>query len=579
MKISIKTFAAIAVITAFALFACADPEIETPSRSISDAYANYNPAQLGGGTTVTFPTITYANGGTSLVINATPAAESDRDLLITFPAQADVLRQSNANMENALQKFLSFNFFTTPDLTGTVGIGEYFSKVEGTAATYTFVSREGLNGRIIRIRLDTIPTSTFVAVFNENYTYGGGYKVNLISNTNSKTPVYGNGYQQIDISTTTTTTLTQKTFVKGGHQGWSITVGDIDKSFNLLPGNQNLPLSATITKVAFPAFTLNATSYLTNVNPAPADPQAKRKELLDEFKDKFSLEKFGPDSKNWVPATEGEIKYFNAAEIAASAATIDGLGSEGYYAVFTPADLTAYRIAVNGAANLETKDAYYGQKQKINVITTTTTGGYFHDKVYSEAGFWYDTVKHDYIHLPPIASTEVTSDGDGLNVVVKLVFTSITPTGGGMGIYLNSDITTETFKKYFKIVGDAGNVSNSATANPGTAGAAGGNGNKGQTANTVTFTGTKAYLVGIKDVKIGTSSDEDTNILNEIVITLDPSYRLQTGAGNVKNFAIGGLHEFQLYKDNNITFSDPANFYTEFEGVKYWNIITSAANF
>jgi len=560
MKITIKTFAAIAALTAFALFSAAlfscEPEVETPSRSIGEAFAQYSPSQIGYGTGVTPVTAASINITGRLISPA--VVETDKDLTITFPKQADVLRESNANMENALKKFLSFHTYTNPT---SPAIGKDHSDVSDTPITYKFISRSaGLNSNTVTIRLDSLPTQNFVAKFNQNFTYGGGYKIDFTGNNYaSSSPIYDDLYKQLNVTGATTVV---GDFVKKGHQGWNIVVGDITAP----PGG-----SSFTTPLAFPlaysVFSLNTNLGGGDYTTLPAE----NRKLLDEFKDKakFELQKW--DGSAWVKDTT-EIRYITAPSTSPSVSTSD------YYVVFTPVDLTAYRIVATNAANLQTNGEYYGQPQKITVRGgDVTRSNFFHNTVAGDAGFFVDTDKHRKLNLSGYivsGGSEVTSDKDGLNVVLTIRFKAIEiGDGGTLGVasipasktWLKQTIDLAEFNKNFKIVGSQGDTPTS-----------GGINNSYDVFDDSSHPLKKGvFFVNITKVETRSSPATTGTDLDELVITLDPSYRYNdvSTASATKAILIGGLDAKWLYNlsDDKITFGGFSSWGTTINGVKYWD--------
>lgn len=554
MKIQIK-FAAVAVITAVALFSCGVPEVETPKRNSKEVYAQYNPAQVGG----TGSKLDYLiNYGLPTIDNddleVSGTTDKQKELTVNFPPEADVLRKStNAEIESELKKFLSFWTFTNP--TGSTTFGRDYSTLgSAEATTYTVVSRvAGVNKTRITIRLATVPTSNLVAKFNDKFTYSGGYKVNL-ANPDAGSPVYGDFYLPIWLNDAPGSgpIAINDTFYSGydlgywghkagGHQNWYSTVYDIyDGTF-----------TAPATQVAVGAF------FIGNIY-SGSDPVfiAEVKKIYEEFIPKIELQKL--DGSKWVKDSTATIKYLDNTD-----PLFPSGGDVGLYAVFTPSDLTAYRVAANGVANLQTSGEYYGQKQKISVGSFSHPATYFHDTVVGQPGWYYDPDKNvtgnfsTYIVGGP-TGFEITSDKNGLNVVLKIRFDPIPADDIFTGIpaaesWLKETIDLATFKKYFKIAGS------NASGITGTG-----------------FDDPNIYFVGIKKVETRSRYTDAAAKRDELVITLDPSYRYNSSGD--KTLFIGGL-DFQLFSDSKVFFGDLSNWKYAIDGVRHWNQVVSGLVF
>jgi len=561
MKITIKTFAAIAALTAVALFSaalfsCGEPEVETPGRG--NVYEQYNPLHIGAGTILSTADLTPSITSSLYINDPSTAVETDKDVTISFPAEADILKKSNSEIGAALKQFLSFHTFTNPN-TSAVGKDHSTVNESATATEYEFVSRLGLNGQDIKIRLKSIPTQNFVAKFNEKYTYAGGYKVNLdtvgVPLEHYNHPIYGNIYLPITVTSYVAITDNPTWNGTAGHQGWALKVNDI--------ADGTLPLAPGVNQVAVQVY--SSTIFTTGLTGGTLlEQEAEYKKLHEEFKSKFELQKW--DGSAWIKDA-AEIKYLDT-----TSPNITGYSAPWLYAVFTPADLTPYRIVAVGVADLTTNSEYYGQKQKIKVSGgAVSPATYFHDTVAGDSGVWIDGNKYlkrkldDTIETTAnkyIADFKVTSDGNGSNVVLTLLFNKIpkeiitppsttTPYPTGDRWLKDTASLSANFTKNVKIMGTK------ASPPPTTI--------RGLWENDKTV-----FFVNIQKVETRTSPATEGTNLDELVIYLDPSYRYNSSGK--KYIIIGGL-DFQLYAgEEKIIFSDPANVDISIGGVKYWDL-------
>lgn len=539
MKMQIK-FAAIAVITAIALFACV-PEVEITGRDAKEVYAQYSPAQLGN-TTVNAPSI--LSPSFTFPLSDAPAA---KELVIRFPVQADVLRKSNSQIEGALKKFLTFHIYTT---SATLKPGDTSALDAAPITDYEFVSRAaGLDTTDITIRLKTVPAKNFVARFNQKYTHSNGYKYDFNTSMASSSPIYGDIFQQIFVTGIGVDNTGVGAFIKSEHRGWVLTVGNIT--------NGALPLAAGATQVPVRVFTDDI--GFGNSGTDPTELATARKALLDELagKAKFEVQKW--DGSNWVKDA-AEIKYLDATT------TPVPPGVDGYYALITPVDLTPYRIAATSAANLVTNNVYFGQKQKVSVQSSVlpTAATYYRNTVAGNPGYWYDNTKRFELDFDDYYDGyEVTSDKNGLNVVLKIWVNPIQAGSYTLGtetltltddVWLKDTIDLAAFKKNFKIVGAnlAPNITNMTSI---------------ETQRTL-------FFVEIKDVKTGSRTTADKR--DELIITLDPSYKYNASStlySSRKNIIIGSL-DSQLYANDKFTFGDHTNWTYAIDGVTYWKFGT-----
>ncbi|MDR2943363.1 MAG: hypothetical protein LBV17_12320 [Treponema sp.] len=516
MKTVNKFITALAVIAVLAALSCV-PEAEITEPNYKEIFAEYN--EQVGGAVVDRPTIS----GTLVIGAATP---DQKELEISFPQDADVLRESNADIDAALKKFLSFHTYTDSLATAF----NTLSVVSPEAIPYKFVKRgAGLNQQVITISFDTIPIAQiFVAKFNENYTCGNGHKVNLdFPNTKSKDAVYGDFY--VEVFTTggsPAPTVPYYGFEHPGPRNWSIYVSGLTGGTFSTPSPQDV---------------LAGGASISFYGGTPAEKEAERKEILSAWVSKFELQKW--DGTAWTKDAGGVFSYRDATTIPT--------GSGTFHLVYTPADKTAYRIAMNGTENLTTEKEYYGMKQKVAVSGSGLMGtaSYYRDVVYGGAGFWYNDTSLDVQSSTPVISGYVNADYNGKNVVVALRFAPITV--GGVDQY-PKELPLETFNKNFKIVfsrSDQYVVGNLTSINDLVF----------VKVNKVTY-GTSAYNPGNKD---------------EIVLELDPSYQYRGGGTKYLLIAPG----FKYSSDQIVFGNYDDNWNWELDGVKYWEAYTLPVNF
>jgi hypothetical protein len=468
-------------------------------------------------------------------------------LTIEFPQSSDILKKKNSAIESELKKFLSFHTYTNPTAKFTA------SAVSTATIDYEFVSRLS-TGNIITIRLASVPNQThFVAKFDQDFTYGNGQKVNL-----ANYPGYiinGDFYKQIStegyIGESDPPSSPAADFIAPGHQNWYI---DIRNAYDSETANF-LTTDQEIRRVLERGFYL---SYGTDTGTTYLEAEAEYKKLCEEIMGKIELQKWDNKVSNpgWVTVPSA-IKYLDDTT---NPLEDDG---DGLYAVYIKEDLTAYRAVIKGAKNLTTTDEYYGQKQRIAVRGYAQGGigshiAYDVDTVAGRPVFWYDNnenTRRIYTTIPSslIANgrSEVSSDVNGTNVVLRIGFNSIGtfPSGTPVTRWLQ-EISTEVFKQNFKIVTRSG-ITKTLTG-------LGTTGNGIRAVNDLVF-------INIQKVEYRTSKDIVGTDIDEIVLTLDPSYVYQ--AGGTKYFIVAPGFK---YADEKITLGDYSNWNFDIGGVKYW---------
>jgi hypothetical protein len=161
MKTAIKLIA-LALVAVFAVVSCA-PELELSSRNWTERTANQDTTKFSIGASL--PLVSTNN----LVVPFNNPG--DREVVITFPAAADVLRQSNTNIAARMMEFANFHVYTqaTADAPGILG----------EAQPYSFIRRAASGGNVaITVRLNASPSAHLVFVVDaDKYTFANGRKV------------------------------------------------------------------------------------------------------------------------------------------------------------------------------------------------------------------------------------------------------------------------------------------------------------------------------------------------------------------------------------------------------------------
>jgi hypothetical protein len=497
MKTLIK-ITALAVLAALAAFSCT-PEAELSGVDWNEVNSNYNSEK---NSSPDFPT------GFSYVSSLSIGADADNELVLTFPAISDFLRNSDEErVKSGLSQFLSFHHFT-----------EAVAPIAGKADTiggplqYSFVKR---NGNIITVKL----TKTFVAsdsnvvmkIDGTKYTFAGGNKLDLIGRGKGGEA----GYDDIYVERNVSGANGPSDFVEPGNKGWYLSLSSINRT----------PSSATeVTLTDYPIATLNLYGADSDIYTAVAT----------ELKPGLKIQKL--ENGAWNPVN-GTINY-------------DSVNKNFIVNSLTLADLVPFRVMWERNAPVTTAGEYFGVKQYIKIIGENTGNPWYWrpayyqtGKVYGPVGGWYNTYEGKRFNaLKPIMNN-VSKDSRHRNVAFELLF------NGGEGIidgattYWLKDFNNDKqkFKENFKIAyyGDLYN-----SDHPG-----------GFDANENYFTYRPDLVyIDIKDVEFFSYNPYNSaNIgLNAIRITLDPAYE-----DNKKVYFY--ISPEIRYADDKTTFGDPTN--------------------
>jgi hypothetical protein len=389
MKTNMKTLQVtlfLAAILALAL-SCA-PEVELSSRSWSELNAGKNATLVSISTLDMAPYIDWKNSSSSTVS-------------ITFPNQADVLRESNATIVRKMSEFLKFYSFSSGSDTSPDMLGTEFS--------YTFVSRikSGSSTEVV-VKLDFSYTNNLVAkVSAAKYTFAGGKKLGSAGDTQTGTEYYDQY----------TTLSSNSNYFRNPYKNWYISIG--------------FQRHDTST---------GAFEYASIVNSnIPADNGFRDTIMFYlEGKLNFKLQKFSGNSWQNV---NGIFRYNNT--------------NDDIELTFTPEDLQTYRVEVSGLDNLTTATEYFGVKQRIAVYIDGQP--YFNRKTVATNEYThYDnntnrTLMTGNTNLINGARIQTTNTGNK-NIVLQLKLNPIPNPGSGTSS--NSypqEMNLNDFKKNVKI--------------------------------------------------------------------------------------------------------------------------------
>jgi hypothetical protein len=464
MKITMK-IAVLAVIAALIIPACEN------SVSLSDpdwdvARAQFDMEKIGTADVDTANNyLPTFSEPTGLNVGATT---TNKVVIITFAnnaLKADVLKETDlGEVEKKLKEFLSFNSISLT----TSGTPYAFSALN-PSTDWKVIAK---NNTSIDVSLDfltpSISDNIIPVILGEKYTYAGGKKVDIDGDNVAGDPTYDIHYAPA----LTVTGATSSTYVAPGQKDWTLTIPALSGS---TLGEQTVNISYTA---------------------AIGTDDAARDTILSALAGKFTLQK--------LTRTATESKWENVAA-AAYDSTANTLGFK-----FTPGDLSIYRIIASGVKNVTTDAAYYGVKQKIKFAIAGGTATLAKDTIAGDGGVYYDSTAHSHAmaggsgYTSPAVRYE--SDAFGKNVIVHIYFSNMGTLYSTNGLKsVTSDIITKNVKIAYRV----------------------------GTTSTISATYDNSWedirFIGIKEGKVVNSPlSSGTAVLNEVVLTLDPDYKVDT---------------------------------------------------
>jgi hypothetical protein len=448
MKTLIK-ITALAVITAFAALSCA-PDVELTGRD----WGEYD-SQHGAGLSNNLnnnSAVPGISGTLPLAPSGSTITPEQRELKLTFPANADFLKASNDELLGKMKEFLTIFKYTTPDAT----LPETYSKsVDGDKAEYEFVRRSNTGTSPsftteITIRVSqsfllasqTTPDATGVIAKIDGAKYTvGGYGLDLDNDGNAGEAIYDDAYLNVPTGWGGSTN-----YVKAG-------VGGSGLNLNIAPNFGTSPFSAAAASRPVSIATLAGTGLGGTL---ASDPQnLRRKAILESLISKFKVQKFNIASGTWGDFA-ATITYQNDP---AAAGTLGGMFGQLVIASFTPEDFGIYRVSATGMKDLKTsgQESFYGTELKISVQSANTNNGSPSkrlDSFVSDAtAFTVETrmlVSDGDLNF---RSKSLNYDNAGKKAVVELEFDQILftpPSGSETRYYLKED--ADMFKKNVRFV-------------------------------------------------------------------------------------------------------------------------------
>jgi fibronectin type 3 domain-containing protein len=385
----------LAAILALAALSCA-PEVQLSSRDWAEATADKNAAlESIGNDDLMKPVFNFRYSSTSI----------SQEVSITFPNQADVLRENNANIGNKMKEFIKFYSYTKGGAANTAdSLGREYD--------YSFVSRipGGKDTTIIKVNIGSLSYSDSVVakVFASTYTFAKGKKLGSDGDTQTGTE-YHDVYQTLQSGT-------QTGVFSSPYKRWSI---DIHFNPHFSSGANSAFDYASVV-------TVNGIYDDGIRNTVLADLAASGKFKLKQFNGSAWQDVGTPPPS--YDRTTGEIQLY-----------------------FVPEDLKTYRVEVSGLENL-TVGSYYGVTQRMRVSVNNDTP-VFHRKTVATNTYTYKAnigsrrllEGQDLIN----GSVLKTVDTGNKDVIVQVDFKYITISGSGG--YYPGRMDLAEFKKNVKI--------------------------------------------------------------------------------------------------------------------------------
>jgi len=540
MKTTMK-ITALAVVTVLVALSCAPPDVTLTNRDLSE-FRSADDAKYTDGLAhgIGFPT-------SMAYVAAAALVPADRELTITFPYDgnyttnnattgitADILNEPNDKIEAGLQEFLKLCTFTSTAPTGD--LVDPPSTV-GKEYTYKFVSRT-VNS--ITIRLDEMPSET-ILVWK---VIGSKYKINGQPLDNDNDGVggeadYDDVYQEFAVFGAPTTVT--RNFQDLVLNGLNLYVDIIDFAPATGP-----------TKAAPTMYVLAATFN--------SGTQSQARTILGELKDKFSLEKYNKSNLKWEPVSGITFDVYKSD----GSYTWGNLGTDdGIFFSVNTEDLTRYRVVMNGADNLKSKDNIGTKPAKIMV-----NGSFFNKSVVTSATptvDWTDVTKpSDVANITDFLDTSsatFTSDRNGKNVVITVPFSGTFMSDDATPVALNPQkVDSANFIKNISLVYDTKNNDD-------------GNPDRFFVTNSSKPIGDWAELkIDNVEFKDGTHDTLNDTVIRSLVITLDPANQLP-GAIYIRLLANNNSFKFQTAAgatDKTRAFGDSTNDMITYKDTLYW---------
>ncbi|MDR0455603.1 MAG: hypothetical protein LBH20_02835 [Treponema sp.] len=375
----------LAAIVVLAALSCA-PEVELSKRDWKEVTADKDATKLS-------INMRSKEPGFSDDIN------SDNEVTITLPNDADVLRESNANIAQKMSDSIKFYAYTK-------GVASTDADSLGAGYTYSFVSRKpGALTTAITVKINIVSGSLVARVLATKYTFAGGKQLGAAGDTKAGTEYY-------DVYKTIRKSSEPGDFLHP-YKSWTLDI---------------VTFSPTITAGSHEAIV--ATSNV---------PTTMKDTIMGSLVSKLSFKVKKFNGSSWQDVSGANFTYNNTGDIRVT---------------FTPEDLQTYRVEVGGVENL-TVGTWYGVTQRMRV-TDHSGDTVFTDKTaVSNAWTYIATDTSRILRTASLTTTPLTrglslerADKGNKNVVLKLSFNNINVSGT---FYYPSIMSLSDFNKNFKI--------------------------------------------------------------------------------------------------------------------------------
>jgi hypothetical protein len=537
MKTLIK-IAAIAVITAFAVFSCA-PEPNLTGVDWKKVNSEFDPGKNTGAEG--FPLGDFRISPEEFKTGDGEANE----LTITFPQESDFLRAGKGKVEAGLKEFLSFHHFEKAE-EPVIGKADTL----GAALAYTFV-RQNVNVITVKLTKKFVAgdSSVILKIDGTKYTYSGGVKLDLVGRGGGGQAGYDDVYVVFPVIITDPDPEDPEPgpsdFVEPGNRGWSFTLRAIN------PDPADIDEDGLLND--YPVAYLS----LPDIDGDDEEVSDIYAAVADRLKAGLSIQKF--EEGAWVDVGGATFTY-----------DFEVYRNYVYVDTLTPEDIVPFRVVWKGAAPVTTADVYFGVNQFVKIIGDNTDPwrpAYYHTgTVYGPVtGMISDSRKF----IDDFYISIYSKDFRDQNVVIDVLFNKGMGIGDGTAARWLKDYGNdkETFKDNFKIAyfRNANGTPGSPTYPTGT-----------PTQNWWWAYASNLAYIPVKDfeMRIFNPNGAPDIGLNMVRITLDPAYKWVTGNrfflispeigytdnktayGNSNNFAYDFFELYPINTANTLTQSD-----------------------
>jgi len=510
---------AIAVITVFFTFSCSS-DISLTERNLNEWKEQYK----GEYTSTTPVSFTVDVRAANLTYSATPIGEQYKEITIAFPSNADILKETNANMTAKLQEFFTVFKYSNPAVIPEPYV--HTPSTIGDLLSYTFVRR---NENIINIKLDSVPNANKIEWRIDASKYKVYGQLTDINGDYIAGESYDDQYGTLDITDGTPIA------------GWS------DEFFK---PEYDSTISFTITPPAGGTFTTsNPSSYISLIASAGAgsDPlYAIQRKLLSDLLPNIELQKYNQSTNSW--AKEGTVTFYEYTAPTPADFPATWTQDRLYVKLDTLDDLGIYRVKATGLKNISTTNTA-GAVSKVRIYASNPTFRSILNNTYiSDPVVYYNSSARLLELTSPIDEVTIKTDSNKRNVVLEVYFNSITDTiNSGDAVYPEV-MNTGDFIKTFKLVYN-GTTPTTAIAN-------------GASLTTL------SNIVEIKITDVKYTSDKRTNAENDkndcAIITLDPAYQI-----NGRSIYLLLSPDFK-YGGGHITFGNLSTTGSFYNGSYFW---------